>query len=71
MSNAIYESPFCSRYASPEMLYVFSPDMKFSTWRRLWVSLAKAEKALGLNITQEQIDEVYNGTKAPTMGDGE
>lgn len=58
MSNAIYESPFCSRYASPEMLYVFSPDMKFSTWRRLWVSLAKAEKALGLNITQEQIDEM-------------
>ncbi len=57
MSN-IYESPFCSRYASPEMLYVFSPDMKFSTWRRLWVSLAKAEKELGLPITQEQIDEM-------------
>ena len=58
MSNNIYESPFCSRYASPEMLYVFSPDMKFSTWRRLWVSLAKAEKELGLPITQEQIDEM-------------
>lgn len=57
MSN-VYESPFCSRYASPEMLYVFSPDMKFSTWRRLWVSLAKAEKELGLPITQEQIDEM-------------
>ena len=54
MSN-VYESPFCSRYASPEMLYIFSPDMKFSTWRRLWVSLAKAEKELGLPITQEQI----------------
>ena len=57
MSN-VYESPFCSRYASPEMLYIFSPDMKFSTWRRLWVSLAKAEKELGLPITQEQIDEM-------------
>lgn len=58
MSNAIYESPFSSRYASKEMLYVFSPDMKFSTWRRLWISLAKAEKELGLPITQEQIDEM-------------
>ena len=56
--SAIYESPFCSRYASKEMLYVFSPDMKFTTWRKLWISLAKAEKALGLPITQEQIDEM-------------
>lgn len=56
--NAQYESPFCSRYASDEMLYIFSPDMKFSTWRRLWISLAKAEMALGLPITQEQIDEM-------------
>lgn len=56
--NAQYESPFCSRYASEEMLYAFSPDMKFSTWRRLWISLAKAEMALGLPITQEQIDEM-------------
>ena len=56
--SAVYESPFSTRYASKEMLYVFSPDMKFSTWRRLWISLAKAEKALGLNITQEQIDEM-------------
>ncbi|MGN0993571.1 MAG: adenylosuccinate lyase [Butyricicoccus sp.] len=56
--SAIYESPFCSRYASKEMLYVFSPDMKFTTWRKLWISLAKAEKELGLPITQEQIDEM-------------
>ena len=56
--NNIYESPFSARYASKEMLYVFSPDMKFSTWRRLWISLAKAEMALGLPITQEQIDEL-------------
>ncbi len=56
--NAEYESPFSSRYASKEMLYIFSPDMKFSTWRKLWISLAKAEMALGLPITQEQIDEM-------------
>lgn len=56
--NNVYESPFSARYASPEMLYIFSPDMKFSTWRRLWISLAKAEMALGLPITQEQIDEM-------------
>lgn len=56
--NNVYESPFSARYASPEMLYIFSPDMKFSTWRRLWISLAKAEMELGLPITQEQIDEM-------------
>lgn len=56
--NNVYESPLSSRYASEEMLYVFSSDMKFSTWRRLWVSLAKAEMALGLPITQEQVDEM-------------
>lgn len=53
-----YESPFSARYASEEMLYVFSPDMKFSTWRKLWISLAKAEMKLGLPITQQQIDEM-------------
>ena len=56
--NAVYESPFSARYASKEMLYIFSPDMKFSTWRRLWVSLAKAEMALGLPITAEQVAEM-------------
>ena len=56
--NNVYESPLSSRYASKEMLYTFSSDMKFSTWRRLWVSLAKAEMALGLPITQEQVDEM-------------
>ena len=55
--NNVYESPLSSRYASKEMLYTFSSDMKFSTWRRLWLSLAKAERALGLPITQEQVDE--------------
>jgi len=53
-----YESPLCSRYASSEMQEVFSPDMKFKTWRRLWIALAEAEKELGLNITDEQIEEL-------------
>lgn len=54
----LYESPLTKRYASKEMSYVFSEQNKFSTWRRLWVALAEAEKELGLNITQEQIDEL-------------
>ncbi len=54
----VYESPLSSRYASDEMLYLFSPDKKFSTWRRLWVALAKGEMHLGLSITQTQIDEM-------------
>ena len=53
-----YESPLSSRYADGEMKYLFSPDKKFRTWRRLWIALAQAEKELGLNITQEQIDEM-------------
>ena len=53
-----YESPLASRYASREMLYIFSPDKKFTTWRRLWIALARAEMELGLPITQGQIDEM-------------
>ncbi|HEX2986442.1 MAG TPA: adenylosuccinate lyase [Caproiciproducens sp.] len=53
-----YESPLSSRYADDDMKYLFSPDKKFRTWRRLWIALAQAEKELGLNITQEQIDEM-------------
>lgn len=53
-----YESPLCSRYASREMQYIFSPDKKFSTWRRLWVALARGEMELGLNVTQAQVDEL-------------
>ncbi|MCQ2800193.1 MAG: adenylosuccinate lyase [Bacilli bacterium] len=53
-----YISPFSTRYASEEMQYVFSNDFKFQTWRKLWVSLAKSEKKLGLNITDEQIEEL-------------
>ena len=58
MSNDRYVSPLSERYASREMQYIFSPDMKFRTWRRLWIALAETEKELGLNITQEQIDEL-------------
>lgn len=54
----IYESPFNSRYASAEMQYLFSPDFKFRTWRRLWIALAESERELGLNITAEQIEEM-------------
>lgn len=58
MSKPIYESPLSSRYASDEMQHIFSPDKKFSTWRRLWVALARAEMELGLPVAQEQIDEM-------------
>ena len=52
-----YESPFCTRYASKEMQYIFSADKKFSTWRRLWVALARAEMNLGIDkIAQEMVD---------------
>lgn len=56
--NNVYESPFNARYASKEMQEIFSPDMKFRTWRRLWIALAEAEKELGLNITDGQIEEL-------------
>ena len=56
--NDRYQSPLSERYASKELQYIFSPDMKFRTWRKLWIALAETEKELGLNITQEQIDEL-------------
>lgn len=58
MNRNVYESPFNERYASKEMKEIFSPDMKFRTWRRLWIALAEAEKELGLNITDEQLAEL-------------
>ncbi len=58
MEHNRYISPFETRYASKEMQYIFSEDNKFRTWRRLWIALAKAEKAQGLPITQEQIDQL-------------
>ena len=58
MSNEIYSNPLCERYSSKEMMYNFSPDKKFSTWRKLWIALAESEKELGLDISQEQINEM-------------
>ncbi|HPU17523.1 MAG TPA: lyase family protein, partial [Bacillota bacterium] len=58
MNHNNYESPLSGRYASPEMQRIFSPDEKFTTWRRLWVALAEAERELGLPITDEQIEEL-------------
>ena len=58
MDHVRYESPLSSRYASDQMQYIFSPDKKFSTWRRLWVALARAEMELGLPVTAEQVEEL-------------
>ena len=60
MSNQSYENPLTKRYASKEMSYIFSPEFRFKTWRKLWVALAQEEKNLGINISQEQIDELIN-----------
>ena len=64
MSKDVYESPLSSRYASPYMLHLFSADMRFQTWRRLWTALARAEHELGLPITAGQVAELF-----PTGGD--
>ena len=58
MSNDKYTSPLSERYASKEMQYIFSPEKKFRTWRKLWIALAETEKELGLPITDEQIAEL-------------
>ena len=58
MSNDRYTTPLSERYASKEMQYIFSPDKKFRTWRKLWIALAETEKELGLDITDEQIEEL-------------
>ena len=65
--NDRYQTPLAERYASKEMQYIFSPDMKFKTWRRLWIALAETEKELGLDITDEQIAELktISTTKMP------
>ena len=63
MSTDRYQSPLSERYASKEMQYIFSPDMKFRTWRKLWIALAETEKELGLNITDEQIAELTDKVK--------
>ncbi len=58
MNKDIYENPLITRYASKEMTYIFSDNKKFTTWRKLWIALAEAEKELGLNISDEQINEM-------------
>ena len=58
MARDVYESPLSARYADKEMKYLFSPDMKFRTWRKLWIALAQAEQELGLPVTDEQIAEL-------------
>ena len=58
MANDRYVSPLSERYASKEMQYIFSPDKKFRTWRKLWIALAETEQELGLPITDEQIAEL-------------
>ena len=58
MPTDIYENPLNTRYASKQMQYIFSPDKKFTTWRKLWIALAESEKELGLPITDEQIAEL-------------
>ena len=63
MSTDRYQSPLSERYASKEMQYIFSPDMKFRTWRKLWIALAETEKELGLDITDEQIAELTDKLK--------
>lgn len=67
MSNDRYVSPLSERYASREMQYIFSPDKKFRTWRRLWIALAETEKELGLNITDEQIEEMKSHAEILTL----
>ena len=54
----IYMNPLCERYAGREMLFLFSNDYKFTTWRKLWIALAECEMELGLSITRAQIDEM-------------
>ena len=61
-----YTSPLSERYPSKEMKYLFSQDMKFKTWRRLWIALAETEKELGLDITQEQFDKLYHACRMHT-----
>src|SRR3989339_821944 len=64
MKKAVYENPLISRYSSKEMLYVFSPDFKFRTWRKLWVALAESEQRLGLPISKAQIAELKKNQDA-------
>ena len=65
--NDRYQSPLSERYASKEMQYIFSPEKKFRTWRKLWIALAETEKELGLPITDEQIEELRHMPRISTL----
>ena len=65
--NDRYQSPLSERYASKEMQYIFSPEKKFRTWRKLWIALAETEKELGLPITDEQIEELKAHAEISTL----
>ena len=67
MSHDVYESPLAGRYASPYMLHLFSPDMRFQTWRRLWTALARAQHQLGLPVTEEQVRQLEQHIPISTM----
>lgn len=56
--NSIYTNPLITRYASKEMQHAFSDEKRFKLWRKLWIALAESEMELGLNVTQEQVDEL-------------
>ena len=58
IDNGIYQNPLTTRYASAEMQQAFSDDKRFKLWRKLWVALAESQMELGLNVTQEQVDEL-------------
>ena len=62
-----YSNPLTERYCSKDMSYIFSPQFKFSTWRKLWIALAEGEKELGINITDEQIEELNRLFGPPTL----
>ena len=66
-----YQNPLNSRYASAEMSYVFSPENKFRTWRKLWIALAGAQKKLGLGITDAQLEEMEASRSLAVLQDDE
>ena len=66
----VYENPLCSRYASEQMQHLFSPQWKFSTFRRLWLALAESEQELGLSITDARISTISISTAPPSMSTG-
>ena len=67
MSHDKYQNPLITRYASAEMAEIFSPQRKFSTWRKMWIALAESEQELGLSITDEQISQLKSEVDTSTL----